>query len=174
MSITVLGSYSVGQAIPVAPLSLAQLAALLTPTIAQKAQLVGTQGISPTLPNPTALAAALAAAANPAAIAASLAAMPGNLAAVQAGLGAQIASLASLIAAAQALVSQLTSASAAGGVAAYAYQGQAGSFGLSLGSALGAGIAGGTGPAATVNALVLATESGATWTALSTLLKTTP
>lgn len=175
MTVTVLGSLSVGAVIPIAPLSLAQLAALQPPLSAQQAQLATTAAIMPTLPDPAALAPVLTSlGGNLPALAQSVAALPGNLAGVQSGLGAQIATLASLLAAASALASTISSAVAEVGVAAYAYEGPAGSLGDSLQEALGGGIAGGNGSAATVHALILATESSATWAALAALLKTTP
>jgi hypothetical protein len=60
------------------------------------------------------------------------------------------------------------------GVHAYAYDGTAAGFGPEVTAALTAGLPGGAGPTEHVNALVLATNLAASWSAMSAVFKVTP
>jgi len=60
------------------------------------------------------------------------------------------------------------------GVHAYAYDGTAAGFGPEATAAMAAGLPGGGGPTQHINALVLATSIGATWTAMSAVFRVTP
>lgn len=61
----------------------------------------------------------------------------------------------------------------AAGVFLYAWDGQAGDLGTAVDTALSSGFPGGTGPTQDSNALVLATTTPSTWTAMSSLFKVT-
>jgi hypothetical protein len=91
-------------------------------------------------------------------------------------ISAQIAIVASLVAALEAqlaIILNLQNALGAAGVFAYAYQGRADAFGGELAITLATGFPGGLG-ADNTNALVLATTTPATWTALQLVFKTSP
>lgn len=169
MTITTLGSLTVGAAVPGMDVSIA----------------AGTSGINTVLPDlsaqldvllslipapPSDFTAQLA-------LAATLTAnLNINLAAgvaapdVTANLAAAIAALTASVNALNAQLSILTGFTAplaAAGIGAYAYDGALGSFGSELGAAIGPG-------ATHANALALVTTDPAAWTALSVVLKVTP
>lgn len=88
---------------------------------------------------------------------------------------AQIAIVASILGVLQARLSAIlaiTGLFAQAGVFAYAYDGRADGLGPTLAAELAGGFPGGTGAAEHTNALVLATTTGATWTAMQTVFKT--
>jgi hypothetical protein len=60
------------------------------------------------------------------------------------------------------------------GVHAYAYDGTAAGFGPTVTTALTAGLPGGGGPGEHINALILATSVGLTWSAMAQIFRTTP
>ena len=171
MTTRVLGSASVGVSVPIAPLSLAQLEALLGPILSQVGTLTAQLLIQPKPPSIAQLGLSLAAAANPLTLAASVARLPSALISVQAGISAKLASLQALIDAANALLALIRSAIVAGGVAAYVYEGSASGMGDEMTANLGGGISGGTGGAASIQAIIFATEDVATFAALSQLLR---
>ena len=173
MTVTVLGSVSVGAAVPIASLSLTQLKSLLSQVQQQLGALQGQLAIRPNIPSVPALSASLGRAQNPVAISKSVAAMPGNLASIQGGLGARVASIQSLMSLAQELVTRISAATEAAGVALYTYSGAASGLGDGLTTALSSGISDGSGAGAQVQALVLATESPGSFAALAQLLKVT-
>ena len=79
MTLAVLGSASVGAAVPLAALSIAQLQSLLAPLQQQIGAYSAQLGQRPTIPNPASLAASLRSASNPLAIALSIAKLPISL-----------------------------------------------------------------------------------------------
>jgi hypothetical protein len=168
VTVTALGSLSVGAAIPGAAAAVS----------------AGMSGINLALPDMTARLAMLQAfSPQPVSLVAQLALAQGTLGSVQAALSlglpvpdisAQIAMVAALVAELLASVVQinaqlsalvaLQSVLAVGGVAAYAYDGTIGALGGELGAAVGVG-------AGHANALALVTTEPATWSALSAVLK---
>lgn len=60
------------------------------------------------------------------------------------------------------------------GMHVYAYSGQVDDFGDELDAEIGAGLPGGSGPTESVDGLVLVTNVGATWTALSQIMQVVP
>jgi hypothetical protein len=148
VAMPVLGTLSVGITSAIAGLSL-RLAGLQTQL---SFQLV--------LPNPVTLTAS---------IIASLPRLPDLLSALPtarlsltAGLAGQIALLQGQIATLQAALSLITAA-AGGKVILMTWDGPAGQFGAAVQGELASGLPGGTGPSARSYAIVLATESAATW-----------
>jgi len=100
-----------------------------------------------------------------------------SLGVVPPSIDEQITIVTNLLAELEALLAQIESIVnlfAAAGVQAYAYDGTVGGFGAKVTSALSGGFPGGGGAGAHCNALVLATEIGATWTAMSGIFKVTP
>jgi hypothetical protein len=63
---------------------------------------------------------------------------------------------------------------AAAGVHVYVYDGDANDFGGELTTELAGGFPGGSGPTEHTNAIVFATTSGATWTAMAQVFQVTP
>lgn len=171
MTITALGSLSVGAAVPGVGVAVT----------------AGIDGINGALPDIQARLAALQAfAPTPVDFTAQLALAQGTLGSVQAAItaGLPVPSISTQIAMVAALVADLLAAVAAvnakldiltnlqapldvGGVAAYAYDGQIGSLGAELGDAVGGG-------SSHANALALVAAAPATWTALSAVVKVTP
>jgi hypothetical protein len=98
-------------------------------------------------------------------------------------IGAQLAIVAAMVASLEAtavaidanltIVEDLLALLATAGVFAYAYAGTADGLGAALTTELAAGFPGG-GPTDATNALVLATTSSPTWTAMTSLFKTAP
>lgn len=73
-----------------------------------------------------------------------------------------------------AAVAALTLAFSATGVWAYTYSGQADNLGSDFATELASGLPGGGGASENVDAMVLITNVGATWTAIQSIFKTTP
>jgi len=153
----------------------------------------GIGGINGALPDIEARLAALSGfAPTPGNFAADLAVANSIVASITAGItaglsppsiGAQIAIIAALVAALEAtvlavsaqldVVLDLQALLATAGVFSYAYAGQANALGSALSTELASGFPGGAGTDST-NALVLATTTPATWSAMSSLFKVTP
>ena len=171
MTVTALGSLSVGAALPGAAAAVS----------------AGMSGIGIALPDITARLAALQAITpQPVNFAAQLALAEATLGSINAtislglpvpDISAQVALLAALIADLLAAVSSLNAQLAIltalqgplaqAGVEAYAFDGPKSSLGSELSAAVG-------GSGAHANALALITTSGATWSAMGALLKVTP
>lgn len=178
MTVDYVGSLSIGDAVPGAasaavagvagingalPDITARIAALLafTPTpVSFSAQLALAQQTV------VSIQAAIAGGFSPPDISAQIAAVAAELAALQASALAVQAQLAIVVA----FQGLLTSA----GVHAYAYNGQAGNLGSEFSAELAGGLPGGSGPTEAINALVLATNIGATWAAMSSVFKVSP
>lgn len=168
--ITYLGGKSVAEAVPLAPLASAQLAAVIASQAARESALDAQIAAPFVPPDPTALAAALASAVS--GLSAALAALPDAVVDGKIAAAAQLAALRLALTPARALVAQLGALASAGGVHLYAYEGPASALGSAVGGETSSGLPGGGGPTATARALVLVTESPAAWAALSTVLRT--
>jgi hypothetical protein len=96
-----------------------------------------------------------------------------QLAEVAALIAALLASIAS-INVQLAIIADFQALLSGAGVHAYAYAGDVTDFGPELDAEIGAGLPGGGGPTEDVDALVLVTNVGATWTALSQILQVVP
>jgi hypothetical protein len=169
MSVASLGALTLATAVPAVPLAIAQLTACLAPLLSDQTKLTAAIANPLTLPNVTdyinALNAAIANAL------ATLAAIPGLTVTLKADLNVQLGVLSALIIAANALLTTLSGVVSTGGIAGYAFDGTVGNLGPELQAAIAADF---PVPSASAKALVLMTASPATWTAMSTLLKTTP
>lgn len=178
MSLTYIGELTLAVAMPAAfDAALAGAAAINLGLPELNAQLAAFAAFTPLLGNfaaDIALANSIIAAIN-AAIAAGI----GEI-----GLDVQVAIVAALVLDLEAILLQINlnltlilnfiSLVAAGGVHAYAYDGQVGAFGVEVTAALSGGVPGGGGPTEHCNALVLATTIGATWTVMGQVFKVTP
>lgn len=91
------------------------------------------------------------------------------VAALVVDLGAAVASINAQLA----IVLGFINICATAGIHAYAYSGNADDLGAGMTTELAAGLPGG-GPTDPINALVLATSLGGTWTAMQSVFKTTP
>lgn len=171
MTVTSLGSLSVGAAIPGATLAIDAGIGGITPTLDElTARLSALGDFNPvTLPLPAQLLLAESFAASITA-AIGLGIVAPDISAQIAIVAAQVAALIAQLAAIQAqldLLIALQSPLAVAGIDAYAFAGPRDQFGSELSAAIGAG-----GTAA--HGLALVTASGAAWTALSTFLKVAP
>lgn len=169
-----LGTLSVGACVPLAVTAQAQLSITIGMAMPElQAKLAGYAGVIAALtitPGSIALAAKIAAAAQ----------VAGSLAAAAAvglpGVSLQAAALLAIVAEIEAsigalnlgleFVGSMSSLLAAAGVSAHVYSGRADAFGSEFQAAFAGGLPSGGGPAAATNALVLATTSAATWSAM--------
>ncbi len=166
MTITALGSLTVGAAVPAVTLSIAQLSALIAAELSAKLELQAqlTGNVSFSVPDPIALAAAVA----ESVLGFDPAAMLSASAGFAANLTADIAAKAAIVAPAQALVATLQSVVATGGITGYVYSGRASALGSEVQAAVNGDFAGASQAKAVV--LVAATPEAAA--ALSVILKT--
>lgn len=115
---------------------------------------------------------------------AQLAAIAAQIAKIEAQVANTVAQLAAAAAKIAAMLAQLSflnfqvdlalklgPAFAAAGIDLYRYDGDAGSFGSTVQSALSAGLQGGGGPGLQIHAIVLAARSGAAWSGLQVALR---
>lgn len=178
MSVTYVGSYSVGAANLAIALALPALTDLLSDLLSRIAALNGqiTANVSliATPPDPTALAAAIAdAAANAvASIASIIANIPGPLIAANASLGVNVAALLALQTALQAIVNQFSAAASAGGLHVLAVDSTPAAVGGELGGVVSGGMPGGGLPTARIQGAIYLTESPATFATMSGLFRT--
>ncbi len=164
--ITPLGSLTVGAAVPGVALSIAQLATLIAAELSAKlelqAQLDG--NVSFDVPDPAALATAVA----ESVLGFDPAAMISASAGFSADLTADIAAKAAIVAPAQTLVATLQGAVASAGLTGYTHSGRADT----LGSELAAAVASDFASSAAVHAVVLVAATPEAFAALSAILKT--
>jgi len=171
---------SIGAAVPVALTASAALSATIGPAIAEltaKLAGLGKLLLQVTVTPPTAALAAKVAAAGQ--VAAGLAA---TAAAGLPGVSLQATGLLAIIAEIELqlvalnlgleFVGELSGLLATAGVCVHTYEGRADRFGSEFTAAFASGIPSGGGPATTVNAIVLATTSSATWIAMQGVFRT--
>ena len=173
MSLQYLGGASVGGAMPALAAAIAQLNLAIGLIALEKAKLNAQLSLllQVHLPDIASLTAA-ATLALPS-LAVSLPTLPSAAVTVNGDLIAQIGLIDAQIAGISAALG-FAAALTAPGLHLYGYDGAVSGLGPALSSTLGAGLPGGSGPGARGNALVVATESPAAWTALGAVVKTTP
>lgn len=168
MTVTRLGSLSVGAALPGAAAAAAQLAILVGEEVAAAAELTAQVALAGSLdfPSPVEVAAAAVAIAtdyDP--IAAAAAALD-----ISASFSADATAKAGLAAAGQAALDAITAPLAVAGLRAYVFDGQA----SALGDELGGAVADDLGSSTPTTGIFLATDNPAVFTALTALVKSTP
>jgi hypothetical protein len=178
MTVTLVGELSIGESIPgAAAVGVAGVAGINAALPDIQARLDALLGFSPTpidfaaqltLLNETMVSVNLAIAGGivPPSIAAQIAEVSAQIAALLAAVVSINAQL-GIILDFQALLTNP-------GVFAYAFAGQVEDLGDELDAELAAGLPGGGGPTESVDALVLITNVGATWTAMSQIFQVTP
>lgn len=175
MSVTFIGTKSVGQACLALGLALPALAPALADVASRVAGLTATISANAARlaapPSPTELATsiALAAASSASAVAALSVALPASLLSANASLAASVATLTSLATLLQGVSDTFTAAASAGGVHVLGVD----STGGTVGPELAAALAGPVPSTARVQGVVLLTESPSTFSALSTVVLTT-
>lgn len=167
--LTHLGGTSIAQALPVTTLAMAPIGLALPQLTTQAAAL--TLAIkTPVLPDVDAVVASLQAAVLNAAD--SLLNFPQAQVDMTATVGVELALLSSAIGALLQLQGQLMAAAGVGGIHLYSYDGTAAAMGGEVSAQIGGGVPGGMGPSAPLKAIMLVTESPATFEALSLFVKT--
>lgn len=175
MSVTYLGSKSIGQvcigvAVAVPALS-ASLSELLARIANLQGQITANLALLASPPDPLALAAAIEAAAMAAVsqIASIIASIPAPLISANVSLGLDVAALLSLADLLRTLVADLSGALSAGGIHAWSVDSTAGAVGGELAAALSGGVPGAI-SGARVQGLLILTDSPAAFASLSKVL----
>jgi len=178
MSVTYVGSYSVGSANLAVAAALPVLSSLLSDLLSRIASLQGqidaNASIIATPPDPTALAAQLAAAAASAvaSITAIVASVPTAMVQANASLGADLGALLALRASLQTIVDTFSAAASAGGLHVLAVDSTPAQVGGELGGAVSGGMPGGGLPTARIRGALYLTEDPATFSTFSGLFRT--
>jgi len=177
MSVTLVGTKTVGQVCLSIALALPALSGSLSDLLARianlEAQVTANVALIATPPDPTALAAAIAAAATAAVsqIAAILASIPGPLLEANASLSADVVALLSLKGLLETVVATFTTAGSVGGVHVWSIDSTAADVPAELSAALTT-IPGSPPATARVQGVVLLADSPAAFAALSSVLLT--
>jgi len=169
MPLTYLGGQSVGSLNVGAVAAVGQLSPLIAAQLSVKAGLTAQVGMSIHTPDPAALLAALNQAISQ--ITALLTAFPSASLSVSGGIAAQLSAISAMLTPAIALQTAFSGVFGLGGIHAWAYAGSAAGMGTSISTATATGLPGGAGPAAPVQALLVATELPSAWAALGTTLR---
>lgn len=170
MTAKYIGGVSIGEALPVVPITLAQMQSLMAPQLAKRGDMAARLGMPFVPPNPAIMLAALQA--QLASLASTLAQLPGLDAKARASIGVELGLVDALLAPAKALIANVGGAVSTGGFHLYALDGKAGSIGSDLAAATSGGFPLGGGATAPAKALVIATESPTAWKALGTFVRT--
>jgi len=170
MSARYLGGLGVGEAIPALPLALAQVSSLLAPQAAKVADIDARLALPFAVPNPVALAEALAAQLSN--LASILSQLPALDAQARVSLVADLGAVQALVTPAADLVARLSGVLSTGGLHVWSLDARAAQIGVDLTSVTASGLPSGGGPNARARALVIATENPAAWAALGVAVRT--